>query len=348
MPRSASTPVYAWLQALADPVEAGPLPREPLVPDQLEALRRIADRHGVLPLVAEHLAKPEIAERVCSSDNGPQAVVPILVAARRRMAQHSAVSMLLVARAKDVLAALRQAGISACLIKGPSAATRLYPRPSLRPFIDIDILVPYDQWQAAESVMLACNLQRESGSHKYEEGYAEQAWTDPASPGSMFEMHYDLVGSPKVRCAISLRYEDLQFEEANGSSDPGTLQPTPASMLMIAAVHGAVGHGFDKLQHLCDVLQAARGTAGPIDEAWLAESAMASGRGLSLKMALDLAARIFNEPRCRELLDRLRLGRQRVLTARLITPPMVLRSQASEGRRSYLRRQLFRELLKLC
>lgn len=348
MHRSASTPVYSWLQALADPVETGPLPCQPLAPEELESLRRIADRHGVLPLVAEHLAKPEIAERVCSSDNGPEAVEPILAAARQRMAQHSAVSMLLVARAKDVLVALRQAGVSACLIKGPSAAARLYPRPSLRPFIDIDILVPYGQWQAAESVLLDCDLRKENGSHKYEEGYAEQAWTDPSSPGSMFEMHYDLVGSPTVRRAISLRYEDLQFEEANGSSDRGTLRPTAASMLMIAAVHGAVGHGFDKLQHLCDVLQAARGTAGALDESWLAKSAMATGRGLSLKMALDLAARIFNEPRCRELLDRLHLGRQRVLTARLITPPMVLRSQASEGRRSYLRRQLFRELLKLC
>ena len=39
----------------------------------------------------------------------------------------------------------------------------------------------------------------------------------------------------------------------------------PTALLMVAAIHGAAGHQFERLQPAIDVLQAARGVAGPID-----------------------------------------------------------------------------------
>jgi hypothetical protein len=114
-------------------------------------------------------------------------------------------------------------------------------------------------------------------------------------------------------------------------------------MLLGAAVHGATSHAFDRLQVLYDVTQAVRGAAGALDEAWLAEAAARTGGALALTVALALADKVVAEPRCGELLARLRLPPTTRLWKPVLTRGVVLRAHAP---RDGLRRQAFRELLK--
>ena len=55
----------------------------------------------------------------------------------------------------------------------------------------------------------------------------------------MIEVHTDVVHAPSLRASLSLTYDDLAEDTYE----------TPAGMLMIAIVHGAFSHGFERLQH---------------------------------------------------------------------------------------------------
>lgn len=112
-----------------------------------------------------------------------------------------------------------------------------------------------------------------------------------------------------------------------------------ASLLLIAAVHGAASHRFDKLQILCDIRQCARQAAGPIDIDWLKSAADKTGSRLAVSTGLHLAGQVFQDSNCVELGRVFHAGISGRL-ARLLLPPSTLLRPGG------LRRQLFRELLK--
>ena len=110
------------------------------------------------------------------------------------------------------------------------------------------------------------------------------------------------MNSPTIRRGVSVRLEDLPVERGPG----GQLRATPAGLLIIAAVHGAASHGFEKMQHLCDIAQIVRpGRAGGREI--IGECVASTGAGFSLATALDLTARSLHEPACAQLLGRLEL-----------------------------------------
>ena len=158
----------------------------------------------------------------------------------------------------------------------------------------------------------------------------------------MVEVHDNLVNSPTVRRGVSVRLEDLPLERG----PDGRLRATPAGLLIIAAVHGAASHGFEKVQHLCDIAQAVRGRAGPVDEKSLRECVAKTGASLSLATALDLTARSLNEPACAQLLGRLGLRWPRRIVRLLMTPAVVVRSQGAHRRGVTWRRRMLRQMLK--
>ena len=177
---------------------------------------------------------------------------------------------------------------------------------------------------------------------KYAQGYSERTWQHPAMPGAMVEVHDNLVNSPTVRRGVSVRLEDLPTERASG----GLLRATPAGLLIIAAVHGAASHSFDKVQHLCDLAQIVRGRAGTVDEVALRECLEQTGAGFSVALALDLTSRTLNEKAAAELLARLKPRWPRRLARLLITPALVAQSQGPHRRAGSWRRQALRQLLK--
>jgi len=372
--------VFSWLLALSDPAglrpgEAGPraaLPDGRLRAAYFATLCGLADRHGVLPSFLANLKQATSdatlrssgAASLRSTRDGPGRIVrsPRTASAKRRAADATAramadaerrlvrqtgLAMLLRGQAAELVAALAESGIPALVLKGTDFADRLYPRPGLRLFRDVDILISESARARTDLCLERLGYQATAASLKYDSGYGQCGWRRPEAPpadrmaGGTVEIHWDLVNSPSLRRAVSVPLEALQVERP--ASPGGLSRLSPASMLLAAAVHGATSHAFDRLQVLYDVTQAARGAAGPLDEAWLAEAAKRTGAAFALGVALALAGEVVAEPQCGELLARLRLPRSTCLWKPVLTRGVVLRAHSPwDG----LRRQAFRELLK--
>lgn len=321
----------AWFLALADPAPVGPPPPRPTALDPARACE-LAAWHGVLPALARNL------RRLGTSD---ASLKTLLELAEERLRQSIVLSLVLRKRLEAIAAALVAAGIPALVLKGPEFADRLYDHPSLRPFTDLDFLLPRDALADAAAALQALGYRRDpEPPGKYPGDYGEETWRldDPAS--GAVELHWNLVNSPPLRRRCSVEFGDLQFEPPAAGALP---RVTPSALLFTAAIHAAVSHRFDRLQPLCDVCQAARGAAGHVDSAWLAAAARRTGSGFALATALHLAGGAFREPACAALAAALRPQPSRLLVGRVITPRSVLHSRTLAAG---IRRQLYRELLK--
>ena len=293
---------YATLARLALPVPP-PRPPGPATPWLLEQ----AARHNVLPAVVRHLGHPAPPELV----------------------RAAGFTVLLRLRLAEISAALHAAGVPVIVLKGAEFADRLYPDPALRGFTDLDLLVPRAAVLAAGEVLRALGYRlKELHGLAHAAPYGEQLWVPASGPAFGVEIHWNLVNSPAVQRGVSVVFEDLQ-RGADG-------RVSPAALLLIAAVHGAVSHQFDRLGLVVDAHQAA---ALPLDAAYLADATARTGARLAVVTALSLVERLWG------VAPAVRLPGRPVdaLAQRLITPATVLRPAT---RRADVRRRLFRELLK--
>ena len=338
-------PEEEWLLALADPEgPRSPMPVRRLNGAGVASLCLLANRHGVLPAVLrqiECLLRDEPAKLLADAKTVSE-VSQALEQVKNRLAQRSAMAMFLGAEAQRLAGEFAAAGAKAIVLKGADFAARLYARSALRTFGDVDLLVRMSDWEAVAATMARLGYESRAQAMKHADGYSECSWEHPAMPGAMIEVHNDLVNSPTVRRGVSVRLDDLPLERG----PDGRLRATPAGLLIIAAVHGAASHGFEKMQHLCDIAQAVRGRAGPVDEQSLQECAAKTGAGLSLATALDLTARSLHEPACAQLLGRLELRWPRRIVRLLMTPAVVVRSQGAHRRGVTWRRRALRQMLK--
>jgi hypothetical protein len=328
-----------WLTALAYPhAQFDALPPAPLDPTRLTEMLDRADRHGVLPATLANLqaaAADEGAARViyAGKQHSPQALEDALRPAEKRLLFRSAQALKLRWLTRQTSAALTSAGVPNLVLKGCEFADRLYDPPSLRTFTDVDLLVPFTALQAAIPVMHRLGYEPRDPESSRRPDYAECAWRHPVHK-SLVEIHWDVAHSPSLRQGISLTYEDLRLEQPGRVSD--------ASLLLIAAVHAAASHGFDRLGPLCDVALAARGVKDNEDLVWLRDRTESPGRGLAVMAALRLSGELFPEPACAKLLERLKLP-ARGFWRYCVSPGMVLRLHA---KRDSFRRQGFRQMLK--
>lgn len=334
-----------WLLALAD-AERAPddLPPQRLELPEIISLCALADFHGVLPAVfraVERLLRSE-PDSFLAEGGQVSEVAAALDPVRRRLTERSAIALFLGAESRKILARLRAAGVDAVALKGADFAARLYTPPALRSFIDVDLLVRDRDWERVAAVTLQLGYLRCEEPMKHASGYSERTWEHPAMPGVKVEAHDNLVNSPTVRRGVSVRLEDLPLE-AGPNGEP---RLTPAGLLVAAAVHGAASHSFDKVQHLCDLAQIARGRAGPVDERSLHECIAKTGADFCVALGLDLTARALNAGAAAELLSRLELRWPRALARRLVTPALVARSQGPRRRGATWRRRILRQMLK--
>ncbi|MBN9060588.1 MAG: hypothetical protein J0H21_15595, partial [Rhizobiales bacterium] len=119
-----------------------------------------------------------------------------------------------------------------------------------------------------------------------------------------------------------------------------------STRLAIAGVHAASSHHFELLRLVIDVLQAARRLQGAAEEQALEDLVRRSGTRLALVAALDLAAGLYDDRRCRELAGGLAPVRFRSMSRLLISGDMVMAMETGERALQSWRRSLFRELLK--
>jgi hypothetical protein len=334
-----------WLLALANPEYlSGNLPCQRLNPGNVVSVCMHAELHGVLPATLKQVdwLLHNEPEKLLSTPGVNSEIIAAINPMQKRVAERLAITLFLGAETQKIVSEFRAAGAETIVLKGAEFAARLYTPPALRPFIDVDLLVRVGDWDCVSTTMSRLGYAPHETSLKYAAGYSERTWEHPAMPGAMVEVHDNLVNSPTIRRGVSVCFKDLPLEHGTD----GQIRATPAGLLIIASVHGAASHSFDKLQHLCDIAQIVRGRAGRIDEASLRECMTRTGAGFSVAMGLDLTARAFDEPAAADLLARLKPRWPRRMARLLITPTVVARSQGPRRRGVSWRRQTLRQMLK--
>lgn len=310
------------LLRLADP--QGRLPSDQtLPPPALQRVLRAAGEHGVLPTVVGRL---------------PAGLAGEVPKDTRDLLQAQAANTLLLRQmASGLLRSLATAGLPAAVVKGPTFAERLYRGPFWRPFTDIDLLIGRDDMERAGALLADQGFAPEELALKHAEGYAETKWIADRGLEVLVELHWDMIGSPTLRRGRRL---DLALLGGPKEAD------TPGAFLLIAAVHTALGDGFTRLQPLVDLLLTVRGAAGPLDPSWLRPRIEQGRLGRPLALALAIAGRAFEEPRCTALSAALALPRPPRWLCRLLSDSLLVEGRRGGGPLSSLRRQLVREWLK--
>jgi hypothetical protein len=138
---------------------------------------------------------------------------------------------------------------------------------------------------------------------------------------------------------VRLDYASV-LEAGDGNAEDAT------ALLLVAAVHGATSHQFDRLQHVVDVLLLARGGAGAVNLDRLRHVARRCHAGFAIAAALAIAGRVFQEPRCWSLASSLGARVRTILASRLISPRVILCAQTSGRSADSWRRKALRELLR--
>ncbi len=197
----------SWLIHLADPGRRAPVPSRELDPRQLPRLFDAAELHGVLPSVLRRLSKKAKTQSGSSQWSAGDAAA--VENARLKLAYQTGFGMMLTHHANRVMEAFKAASIGAAVIKGLTFARTLYPEVSLRTFTDVDVLLSERQRTEVADVMRALGFQLFEFEDRKGKDYHEQKWALPSQQDIMVEVHSNLVHSPKLRAAMSLRYEDV-------------------------------------------------------------------------------------------------------------------------------------------
>lgn len=332
----------SWLVHLSDPEGL----RLSEIPPALSrgALGRLLDAaqtHGVLAAAASNLstaATQGYSELI--SIGGREEIEAALALKSSVLRVATAFSLLLRAQANTVMKALYAKSIPAFVLKGAHFADRLYNRPALRTFTDVDVMAPPDALADIAAVLAGLGYSRTArGNKKHSADYGQEVWQPDGQSGGLVEIHWDLVNSPVLRKNVSYSFYDVQFEDRPGIFH---YMPSAASLLVAASLHAATSHSFDRLLQLYDIRQICLGKAGKIDTQYLVEILDRSGCSASVAISLHLCAKVLKSQQCLDLAHRLSLSMPVAIKA-LITPSML---QRAPNKTDKLRRKILRELLK--
>ncbi len=193
-------------------------------------------------------------------------------------------------RLASVLEALRAASVPALVLKGAAIAA-WYPDPALRPYGDLDVLVPWTQLDEAVEALQAlgyhCTYSR-AWSLKY--GYDLPMASDDGL--SVVELHWRLdypegIGHLPVRDLWERAVPYTLGEQAG-------LQLEAVDMVLHLCAHAAIKHRAHLgLRPMCDLAQITRGWE-PVEWETLARRASAYGLARPVYLTLALAEQVLD------------------------------------------------------
>ena len=231
---------------------------------------RLADAHGLLPLLAQRL-------ETHASREVPPAVRARL---RQQMLARSARCLVLTRALVDLLIMLTTRGVPALPYKGPALAAMAYGSPVLRQPGDLDVLVPGDQLAAARAVLEELGY-RDVGPDARPAHYQHAMIRD--GDAVLVELHW----------AFAPRYFRFPLDPRVLGREPilldGCMVDTiaPGDLLVALCVHGA-RHLWSRLGWIADVAELLR--ARPeVDWADTLARATALGARRMLLVGLALA-----------------------------------------------------------
>lgn len=152
------------------------------------------------------------------------------------------------------VAALDDSSIPSRVLKGPAVAHLVYPEPGMRPFNDIDMLVPASQFDAAVEVLGAAGFERRRQplAPGFDARFGKGATL--FAPGDMqLDLHRTFVGG---RYGLAIRLDDLfgatSMLELGGRTVLGL---GPEERFLHACYHAAVGDPVPRLLTLRDIAE---------------------------------------------------------------------------------------------
>lgn len=197
--------------------------------------------------------------------------------------------LLLVPRALEMaVGPLLRAGVEPVVLKGPAVAA-CYPEPGLRPFDDLDLLVPRRQHDAAVDSLLRAGwtLVRPSRRDRYDSVLVHRAL-----PDMPLELHYDLEAWYDRASSLDA---DRLWRARRGVELAGVAcfaLPTSEELVALCAHAAKPYHGFSRLIWIADlamVLGAAADRGEHLDWDGVASLARSARCATAVAAALSLA-----------------------------------------------------------
>jgi hypothetical protein len=162
----------------------------------------------------------------------------------------------------------------------------------------------------------------------------EWKWLHRDNKALMIELQTDLVHARSLRNIMTLPYDVL-------ASAP----QSPAALLLVSLVHGG-GHHYQRLQHVVDICQAARNLECASEQHRFERLIRKTNSQFVAIAGLNLAAKTFREPRCREIARAIGQVRFETLSGMLLGPRLVMSTTDKNRRLHSWRRSAFRWLMK--
>ena len=194
------------------------------------AFLHAADKHGVLPLVADAAAAAR-----WDTD--------FLAAIRPAVAAHTVLDMLRQGEVRRVLASLTAAGVQPLIIKGSHLAFTHYRSSDRRPRLDTDLLIREIDKPALTSALTSLGYEpvpHVTGEVAFSQFSYER--TDERGTSHTLDVHWR-IAIPKA-FADRLTYDDLRQDAVSVAAlGPHALAPSPPLALLIACLHRTAHHG---------------------------------------------------------------------------------------------------------
>ncbi|MBK9123582.1 MAG: nucleotidyltransferase family protein [Chloroflexi bacterium] len=244
-----ATPDRSSLQLIAD-VLVGRRVASDVDANAWPQIPQRAEHHGLAPMLYAALRLQDL----------PGEAQPALQSLAVSVRQHAVHWMLLERAQVEIAQALDHAGIPAIWLKGGALAHTLYPDPALRPMVDLDVLVPFDQREDALRVV------QSTGYDFYEMDESLLGRSDNVLRQKLSH-HYHLRDGPGGHVILELHFRLLSYDDSSLSLDDhawfwsqrtpvrlsdGTMLDTlsPDAHLLYLCAHALIQHGRDDFRLL--------------------------------------------------------------------------------------------------
>ncbi len=169
---------------------------------------RLAELHGIAPLVYEHLKKAEI--------NIPETAENDL---RAHYLRHNHANRIRTRALVEILQKFQTADIQILVLKGMAVSHLVYPNPRLRPMSDIDLLVSKKDSQRGQALLLELGFHLASG-HETPDGHHHlpivQRRVEGVNVG--IELHHNLTRALTAHTRFEALYPSALSFEIEGVS----------------------------------------------------------------------------------------------------------------------------------
>lgn len=326
--------LLACLQALWNPAAKERLPALLAPGTDWDTFAHLAHAQRVAPAVYYVLREASVTS-----------VTPQVMASLHRTYLGAASQSLFYQTAlRQILGRLRQAQVPVLILKGPILAEMVYPDPTLRPMMDVDIVVPPDQGPLARQALLDLGYQVYVEPGDPPAGYQEVILGEltlvrESETWPVIDLHMDLMVRERHRRALRLDVREFweRAQPAHLLGEPVYVLD-PADTLLHLCLHWSFGHQFAKLQVAVDLALLLHQRSSALDWETLARRAEGCRVGKAVAQSLRLLRTLWAVPVPHSILHRWPLSpwSQRLLRP-LVTPEVMVRTA---GRRQDPRRHL--------